>query len=91
MSATPPTRTASRFLIPLLVALLALVVLGRLLLGLPDFLTYGLAGGLTFCLLIIGRDRLLAAQRQLDSKEETDHGETEVRDERDRANSKPMR
>jgi hypothetical protein len=80
MSAPPPARLPSRVLILILLALLILVALGRLLFGLPDFLLYGLAGGLIFCLLIIGRDRLLAAQRRLDSGQEAYRGDNDGRD-----------
>lgn len=68
MSTPAPAR--GRFLIPALLALLAAVALIHLLVGLPEFLLYGLAGGLIFCLLIAGRDRLLTAQRQLDRERE---------------------
>ena len=88
MSAPPPTRGRVRVLIPLLL-LLILVVLGHFLFGLPDFLTYGLAGGLIFCLLIIGRDRLLAAQRQLDQQQEADATEAGGHDDHEEQHSKP--
>lgn len=67
----PPAPSRGRFLIAALLALLVTVAIVHLLVGLPAFLFYGLAGGLIFCLLIAGRDRLLAAQWQLDRGSET--------------------
>lgn len=72
MSKPVPAPSRARLLIPLLLALVALVAIVRLSIGLPDFLLYGLVGGLVFCLLIVGRDTLLAAQRHLDKTDE-DH------------------
>lgn len=52
----------------LLGALLVVAVLWRL--GVPDTIVYGLAGGLVACLLIVGRDRLLSAERRLNERDD---------------------
>ena len=62
-----PTRPAqTRTIITVLLAFFAAVLIVQLIIGLPQFVFYGLIGGLVFCLIIVGRDRLLAAQRMLE-------------------------
>ncbi len=63
----PPRPARSSAIALALLALLAAVVIVNLLVSLPQFLFYGIAGGLVFCLLIIGRDALLATQHTLDT------------------------
>jgi len=62
-----PART-KRVALALLGALLVVAVLWRL--GVSDTLVYGLAGGLVACLLIVGRDRLLSADRRLNERDD---------------------
>jgi hypothetical protein len=47
----------------LVASLVIVAILWRL--GVPDTIIYGLTGGLVACLLIVGRDRLLSAERRL--------------------------
>lgn len=65
-----PTRPAQTrtiiTIITILLAFFAAVLIVQLIIGLPQFVFYGLIGGLVFCLIIVGRDRLLAAQRMLE-------------------------
>lgn len=62
-----PTRPApTRTILTVLLALFATVLIVQLIVGLPQFIFYGLVGGLVFCLIIVGRDRLLAAQRMME-------------------------
>ena len=70
MSAPPPAPSRPRFLVPLLFGLLALVALIHQTIGLPDFLLYGLVGGLALCLLVVARDSLLMARRQIEKDED---------------------
>lgn len=70
MNKPPPASSRARVLIPLFLGLLALVVVVHLIIGLPEFLLYGLVGGLIFCVLIVGRDTLLAAQRNVEKRDE---------------------
>lgn len=65
--APPPPPARARPIALALLALLAAVFILNLIVGLPQFLLYGIAGGLVFCLIIVGRDALLAAQRALDT------------------------
>lgn len=66
MNPKPARPTPTRTIIVVLFALFAAVLIAQLVVGLPQFVFYGLSGGLGFCLLIIGRDRLLAAQRMME-------------------------
>jgi hypothetical protein len=50
-----------------LLTLLALVLIVRLLVGLPPIVFFGLAGGLVFSLVIIGLDLFHNAARKLDA------------------------
>jgi hypothetical protein len=62
-----PTRPApARTIITVLLGLFAVVLVVQLIFGLPQFVFYGFIGGLVFCLVIVGRDRLLAAQRMIE-------------------------
>ncbi len=66
-NAPPPQPARTRPIALALLALLAAVFILNLIVGLPQFILYGLVGGLVFCLIIVGRDALLAAQRTLDT------------------------
>jgi len=63
---TSPARTRA-IALALGASLLVVAMLWRL--GLPDTIVYGLAGGLVACLLIVGRDRLLSAERRLSERD----------------------
>lgn len=77
MDAPPPTPIRARRLVPILFSLLALVAIVHLAIGLPDFLLFGLVGGLALCLLVVLRDSLLTARQQLErqDKEQRRDGE----------------
>jgi len=66
MNPQPARPAPTHTIIIVLLALFAVVLIVQLLIGLPQFVFYGLIGGLVFCLIIIGRDRLLAAQRMME-------------------------
>ena len=67
---TSPAR-AKIIALMLLGALLVVAVLWRL--GVYDTIVYGLAGGLVACRLIVGRDRLLSAERRLGERNDQHH------------------
>ena len=66
MKPEPAPPAPTRTIITALLALFATVLIVQLIVGLPQFVFYGLGGGLVFCLIIVGRDRLLAAQRMME-------------------------
>ncbi len=66
MNPQPAPPAPTRTIIIVLLAIFAVVLIVQLIVGLPQFVLYGLIGGLVFCLIIIGRDRLLTAQRMLE-------------------------
>ncbi|HEY8602631.1 MAG TPA: hypothetical protein VIL85_29705 [Thermomicrobiales bacterium] len=66
MNQPPPRPARTRAIITILLALFAAVLIVQVIVGLPQFVFYGLIGGLVFCLIIVGRDRLLAAQRMME-------------------------
>jgi purine-cytosine permease-like protein len=66
MNPEPARPAPTRTIITILLALFAAVLIVQLIVGLPQFVFYGLIGGLVFCMIIVGRDRLLAAQRMME-------------------------
>jgi hypothetical protein len=66
MNPEPARPAPARTIITVLLGLFAAVLIVQLIVGLPQFVFYGLIGGLVFCLIIVGRDRLLAAQRMME-------------------------
>ena len=66
MNPEPARPAPTRTIITVLLALFAAVLIVQLIVGLPQFVFYGLIGGIIFCLIIVGRDRLLAAQRMME-------------------------
>ena len=66
MKPTSGDNARARAIVLTILGLLVAVVIAHLAIGLPLYLLYGLGGGLIFCLIIVGRDRLLDAQRSLD-------------------------
>jgi len=66
MKPVPARPAPTRTIIIALLALFAVVLIVQLIVDLPQFVFYGLIGGLIFCVIIIGRDRLLAAQQMLE-------------------------
>ncbi len=66
MKPVPSRPAPTRAIIIVMLALFAAVLIVQMIVGLPRFVFYGLIGGLVFCLLIIGRDRLLTTQRMLE-------------------------
>lgn len=66
MNPQPARPAPTRTIIIVLLAIFAVVLIVQLIVGLPQFVFYGFIGGLVFCLIIVGRDRLLAAQRMME-------------------------
>lgn len=66
MNPEPARPAPTRTIITVLLALFAAVLIVQLIVSLPQFVFYGIIGGLVFCLIIVGRDRLLAAQRMME-------------------------